>query len=85
MRLPVLLVAVLVGVSVDVAVAVNVAVAVLIGVFVGVAVGTLPVFVSQSLEASGEGAKRKRSRTAYNMAILERVRKDRGKYGVQTG
>ena len=53
--------------------------------FVGVAVWMLPGFASQSLGASGEGVKRKRPRTAYNMAVLERVRKDRREYGAQTG
>jgi hypothetical protein len=53
--------------------------------FVGAAVGLIPVFASQGSAASGEGAKRNRPRTAYNMAILERVRKDRRKYGAQTG
>jgi hypothetical protein len=53
--------------------------------FVGAAVGILPVFTSQGLAASSEGAKRERPRTAYNMAILEQVRKDRRRYGAQTG
>jgi hypothetical protein len=53
--------------------------------FVGVAVGTLPVFTSQGISAQDGGGRRKRSGTAYNMAILERVRNDRRKYGVQAG
>ena len=50
-----------------------------------VAVGTLPAFASTDLTASGAGPESKRPRTTYNEAILERVRKDRRKHGVQPG
>jgi hypothetical protein len=53
--------------------------------FVSVAVGILPVFAFRGLAASGEGEESKRPRTAYNTTILQRVRKDRRKYGAQTG
>jgi hypothetical protein len=49
-----------------------------------VAVGTLPVFASQDSTSSDRGLDGMRSRTTYNEAILERVRKDRREYGVQT-
>jgi hypothetical protein len=54
--------------------------------FVAVTMGIfLPVFAPRGLAASGEAAKLKSPRTAYNMAILEIVRKDRIRYGTQTG
>lgn len=53
--------------------------------FVGVAAGILPTFAFRGMAASGEGTESRRPRTAYNMAILQRVRKDRRKYGAQTG
>jgi len=49
--------------------------------FVGVAVIILPVFAFGGPATSGVGEENKRPRTTYTAAILERVRKDRRKYG----
>lgn len=51
--------------------------------FVGCAVAILPVFAGISTTARRKGATSELPRTTYNEAILERVRKDREKYGVQ--
>jgi hypothetical protein len=52
-------------------------------VFVGAAIGILPVFSSMSSAASRRSIKREAPQTTYNAAILDRVRKDRERHGVQ--